>query len=149
VASNGAAVAPYRCFWPATKPEAFSGHVCYGAPADPCFEKSRIRTDRYPRAKLPPASAQWECRFLGGRLPMLREVAELQQAGLPNAVSSIWEWSNEWVYHTDAITRIYLTSRGTNTAQADWQNNQPLAEAGWDSYGSYQRFRCVFTDLME
>lgn len=149
VASNGAATAPYRCIWPASRPSAFSGHACYGAPGAPCFEAGRLRTDRFMRARIPQASAQWECRYLGGRLAKVGEVAELRQAGMPNTVSGQWEWTSEWSYHSNGNTYIYMTSRGNKAAVADWQNNQGIAEAGWDTYGNYYGFRCLFTDIME
>ena len=149
VASNGAAVAAYRCVWPATRPEAFSGHACYGHPTAPCFETGRLRTDRYPRASVTQAAAMWECRFFGGRLMTVAEYAEFQHAGLPNSVNGKYEWSREWSYWSDGGTYIFTPARGTNTAQADWQFNSSLSEHNWYGYSSYLPFRCVFTDVMQ
>lgn len=149
VASSGAATAPFRCVWPATKPDAFSGHACYGEPDEPCFEVDRLRTDRYPRAKVPQASAKWECRYFGGRLPLARDVAALQQAGLPNAVSNTYEWSREWAYWSNGTTYAFAPARGTNATQANWQFDQAFNEHNWYTYSNYVHFRCVFSDVME
>jgi hypothetical protein len=138
----------YRCVWPATAPTAFSGHACYGAPASPCFETGRLRADRYPRASIPQPAAQWECRLLGGRLPTVREIAQLQQAGLPNAAAATAEWSREWSYWSDGSTYVYTPRRGTGT-QSNWQFDIGFNENAWDLRSSYHAFRCVFTDVME
>lgn len=149
VASNGAATAPYRCVWPATRPAAFSGHACYGAPAAPCFETDRLRTDRFPRASVPQAAAAWECRFFGGRLPTVRDYAQLQIASLPNSVAAKYEWSREWSYWSDGGTYIFAPARGTNADRTLWAFNSNLAEHNWYGYSSYLQFRCVFSDVIE
>ncbi len=138
----------YRCVWPATAPTAFSGHACYGSPATPCFETGRLRADQHPRAALPQPAAQWECRQLGGRLPSVRELAQLQQAGLANAAATTAEWSREWAYWTDGNTYVFAPRRGIGV-QANWQLDQAANEIGWDNRSTPQRFRCVFTDVME
>lgn len=147
--STGATTAPYRCVWPATRPTAFSGHACYGEPMSPCFTAGRVRTDVYPRARMPHASAQFECRFFGGRLPTVAEATMLQQAALPNSAAGVWEWTRDWLYWNNALTYVLMTARGTNATRANWSFNQALAEANMDIASSNQRFRCVFSDVME
>lgn len=143
------ATAPYRCVWPSSQPTAFSGHACYGDPSAPCFETGRLRADRYPRASLQQPAAQWECRQLGGRLPSMREYAELQQASLPNSVAGPGEWSREWAYWSDGATYVFLALRGTNPTRANWQFDSSLGEASWNGESALQRFRCVYSDVME
>lgn len=148
-ASTGATTAPYRCVWPATRPTAFSGHACYGDPAAPCFTVGRLRADAFPRARVPHASAQFECRFLGGRLPTVAEAATLQQAAVPNSAAGVWEWTRDWQYWNNGATYVLMTARGNNPTRANWTFSQSLSEANMDASASPQRFRCVFSDLME
>jgi len=147
--TTGAATAPYRCVWPATRPAAFGGHACYGEPTEPCFETGRLRMDRYPRARVPQASAAWECRFFGGELPSMRHVAELQQAGLPNTLHQQYEWARDWAYWSNGVTYNFAWARGTNASQGDWQYDTAFGEVQWFVLSTYQQFRCMFTDVID
>ena len=141
----------YRCIWPTSKPDAFSGHACYGEPSDPCFEDNRLRIDRYDRPQLPQPAAQYECAFYGGRLPTLYQYAESVHAGRPNTPTntSAYNWTREWAYWNDGNTYAFLARRGSNADPTQWQYNSLSDETGWAQANIYHNFRCTFSDVME
>jgi len=143
---TGGEAYPYRCVWPATRPEAFSGNACYGHPSDPCFETGRLRTDRYDRIPLPQPAAQWECRYLGGQLVEGREYAELSNANMPNRAPSVGMWSREWAYYPNTYPFLYY--RGSAPV-GQWQAETGQSEISHAVEHDYYPFRCVFSDVME
>jgi hypothetical protein len=138
---------PYRCIWPTTVGNVFTGRSCVGEGPDPCFTVGRLRTDRYDRAPLPASSATWECAYYGGQLPDADQLGELIQAGLVNGTDA-WIWVQR---------PIYWYSGGYGYAVARWPGAGPAewAFGTTPSYGSlswetnHRGFRCVSTDTFE
>lgn len=146
----------YRCIWPTTLGNAFSGRACYGPAAEPCFQPAtdNIRWDKYNRASIAHQSAAWECAFYGGRLPTVEEAARLIHRGAPNGAVP----GNDDVPQGHVVgmavpqidlagnkgeNRVYWVGDGTTA----WSVGTP--GIGFLTGNQPNAFRCVFTDTMD
>ncbi len=138
----------FRCIWPASKGDVFSGSACHGDALAPCFQTllGRYTVDQQDRLPLPNAAAAWECAFYGGRLPDMDDFASLVHAGAPNG-SNNWQWLSVPAYWHSANWGLFLgrwEGKGLETWKFDY--------SGWGSLcqeSDNRAFRCIYSDMLE
>ncbi|MFO0749032.1 MAG: hypothetical protein U1F43_25710 [Myxococcota bacterium] len=135
---------PFRCIWRATKPDQFSGHVCYGEPSAPCFEVpgQHLRTDKYDRAPVSYASAYWECKYFGGHLPNGDEFADMVHGGAPNGSNSAIHMAEPEYWYSGAYGQN--TGRWNGTGTTSWAYNSTDGNLYYEA--NFIGFRCVYSD---
>lgn len=134
---------PYRCVWPSTETEVFTGRACAGPAESPCFTAGRARLDQRDRAPVPLSAANWECSYFGGRLADADDFMRFTHAGAPNGTNN-WLWLNNPIYRYSNQYN-YAIGRWTGTGTTGWQYQSGPFGTDAPETNRYH-FRCVYDD---
>jgi hypothetical protein len=137
---------PYRCIWPVTKGNVFSGRSCYAEPAMGCYQADDLRMDDFDRPAMPQASASNECAFYGGRLPDQDEFQSLIHSGARNGSNS-YMWLDEPLYwYSNGYG--YATGRWSGIGTTGWTYDVSPGNGSLSWSTTSKAFRCVFSNRL-